>query len=109
MIDSTPSRNTAEAMSGAPRQLSASVLAIPEGASALLTAARPAELSKAETRAAGPKMVRCVTCRHLDPNRHSPALGWCGCNAGKGGGWPSAPRTCSDFREGTDTGNGGKP
>ena len=55
-----------------------------------------------EARTAGPKPVRCVACRHIEPNRHTPALGWCGCRAGRRRehGWPAAPRICSAFEEG---------
>jgi hypothetical protein len=55
-----------------------------------------------ETRAAGPKPVRCGACLHIDPNPHTPAFGWCGCRAGRRRehGWPAAPRVCSAFEEG---------
>jgi hypothetical protein len=55
-----------------------------------------------EAHAAGPKPVRCVACRHIEPNTHTPALGWCGCRAGRHRehGWPSAPRICGAFEEG---------
>jgi hypothetical protein len=75
------------------------LLAIPEATSASLTAARTAGSSKAETRAERPPMVRCATCRHLDANKHTPALGWSGCNAGKGGHWPAATHICNAFKD----------
>ena len=38
----------------------------------------------------------------IEPNPHTPALGWCGCRAGRHRehGWPAAPRICGAFEEG---------
>lgn len=49
----------------------------------------------------GIKTVRCLDCRHCEPNEHTPLQGWCSCavNCHRDHGWPAARRLCRRFQE----------